>query len=97
MEASLVREDGTEDCISRVDPYDFSWQWTYSYIEPLELQAGDRIDMTCTFDNSAENQPTVDGEQQEPRDVRYGDGTTDEMCIHYLIYSEPYEACAADD
>ena len=91
MDATIVRADGSEECLTRVDPYDFNWQWEYSFVEPVTLQAGDRIDMTCTFDNSAANQPVIDGEQQEPRDVEYGDGTTDEMCIHYLTWSVPYE------
>ena len=91
MDATIVRADGSEECLTRVDPYDFNWQWEYSFVEPVTLQAGDRVDMTCTFDNSAANQPVIDGEQQEPRDVEYGDGTTDEMCIHYLTWSVPYE------
>lgn len=96
MEAKVVRADGSEECLTRVDPYDFNWQWSYTLAQPVELQPGDRIDMTCHFDNTAENQPIIDGEPQEPRDVTYGDGTTDEMCIHYLEYSTPYAEWAAD-
>ena len=26
--------------------------------------------------------------------MRYGDGTTDEMCIHYLLFRKPYDGGA---
>ena len=37
--------------------------------------------MGCTWDNSASNQPIVDGEVKEPVDVAWGAGTSDEMCL----------------
>lgn len=91
MESTITRSDGSTVCTTRVEPYDFDWQWNYRFAEPVAVQAGDVIDMTCTYDNTAANQPIIDGEQQEPRDVHYGDGTTDEMCINYFVMSVPYE------
>ena len=46
--------------------------------------------MTCVYDNSAENQPVVDGEKQDPKDVQWGDGSFDEMCLNYLLVENPY-------
>ena len=37
--------------------------------------------MGCTWDNSASNQPIIDGVAKEPVDVAWGEGTSDEMCL----------------
>ena len=47
----------------------------------MRLEAGDRVEMTCVWDNSPENQPVVGGVKQTPRDVTWGEGTLDEMCL----------------
>ena len=48
----------------------------------MALYQGDTIRITCTWDNSYDNQPIGwDGEQQESRTIRWGDGTFDEMCL----------------
>ena len=36
-------------------------------------------------------QPLVDGVALEPRDVRWGDATFDEMCLMYASLVEPYQ------
>ena len=41
----------------------------------------DTLWMECSWDNSASNQPIVNGEVQEPMDVEWGEGTSDEMCL----------------
>lgn len=38
-------------------------------------------------DNSAENQPLVDGVPKESVDVGWGEGTFDEMCLGVLLIS----------
>jgi hypothetical protein len=81
---SVVREGGDEDCMLRIDDWDFSWQGGYALSEPLAVTPGDRLRISCTWDNSADNQPVVDGEVAEPRDVQWGEGSTDEMCLGIL-------------
>ena len=49
---------------------------------------GDRIELTCVWDNSAENQPWVGGERQPPRRVGWGDGSLDEMCLGGITLSD---------
>ena len=38
----------------------------------------------CEYDNSAAHQPVVDGAQLAPRNVTWGEGSLDEMCLHYV-------------
>jgi hypothetical protein len=45
--------------------------------------------MTCVYDNSAAHQPVVNGVQQAPRDVAWGEGTLDEMCLTYAVVLVP--------
>ena len=45
--------------------------------------------ISCTWDNSAENQPVVAGAVIEPQDVQWGEGTTDEMCLGILLVTRP--------
>ena len=37
---------------------------------------------------TSEAQPLINGVRQMPRDVKWGEGTTDEMCLGILYASE---------
>ncbi len=64
--------------------WDFNRQLPYAFKTPYELRPQDTLVITCEFDNSPENQPVIDGQRQPPRDVRWGEGTGDEMCLNFL-------------
>lgn len=83
---------GEEVCIARVDDWDFHWQQFYDLKddELVEVRAGDVLRYRCVFDNSAENQPIVDGRPREPGPVGFGEGTLDEMCLNVVAMIEPY-------
>ena len=68
--------DGRERPLIRIADWDFRWQNTFTYREPVHLPAGSRIDVWVRYDNSASNpqNPTV-----PPRTVTWGWETTDEM------------------
>lgn len=72
----------TENSIMMLDipRWDFHWQDRYQLTEPLQLQRGDNIRMTCTWDNTlAEN----------PRYIVWGEGTEDEMCFATIMLIAP--------
>ncbi len=77
----LIRADGSRVRVLDIPHWDFNWQGTYDHIDPLEIEAGDRLEMTCTWDNSPANQPYIDGKQVQPRTVHWGESTFDEMCL----------------
>jgi hypothetical protein len=68
-----------------VPKWDFAWQETYLLKERNVLNPGDQLYVECHFDNTQENQGVVNGEQLPPRDVNWGDGTTDEMCLGNVL------------
>ncbi len=105
ISVTVEREDGTTDCLMDIPRWDFGWQLFYRLAPEnyLTLQPGDKMKLTCLYDNSAANQPVIDGTQVTPRDVRWGEGTLDEMCLAYIQTSTPYnppdgsgEACKAN-
>jgi copper type II ascorbate-dependent monooxygenase-like protein len=81
MNVRATRPNGQSVCLARVPDWDFHWQATYTYRTPVALPFGSRIDVSSRYDNSAAN---PENPNSPPRDVRWGESTTDEMCIAFL-------------
>ena len=64
--------------------WDFHWQQAYQFKDPVALERNDSITLECDYDNSYANQPVVDGQKQMPREVTWGENTSDEMCLSFL-------------
>ncbi len=98
IHVEVERSDGSKQCIVDVPQWDFNWQQFYLYEEgnPVKVQPGDTIRLTCTYDNSAANQPVVNGEQLEPTHVTWGDSSLDEMCLNYIITTSPFGGGGGD-
>ncbi len=97
--ADLVTPAG-DTCGMAVPDWDFDWQLNYELREdePLVVGPGEGLRISCSYDNSPANQPIVDGVQQQPKDVSWGDGSLDEMCLVYASVIEPYAGpSAAED
>jgi hypothetical protein len=90
-------DDGSEECLLDIPSWDFQWQMQYQLAPGRHafIRPGDRLTLACTYDNSAENQPVVDGVQLTPRDVTWGEGTFDEMCLMYVGILSPWVGDAA--
>lgn len=80
----LVRFTGQRQCLLHIPAWDFHWQSAYSFTHGVYAAPGDHVEVRCEWDNSPANQPALDGVKQAPRDVHYGEKTTDEMCIGTL-------------
>ena len=65
-----------------IDDWDFDWQDTYAYKEPVVVEPGDSLQVQAWYDNSAEN---FRNPNQPPIDVSWGERTVDEMCIVFLF------------
>ncbi len=79
----------TTQCMLDIPRWDFSWQTSYLLREAQPFTLGaDRLFVECHFDNSAENQPIVGGQKLPTRDVSWGNGSRDEMCIGYVLLTE---------
>jgi mono/diheme cytochrome c family protein len=76
--------DGTTVCMIDVPQYDFNWQGQYVYTTPLHIGAGGVIHIESHFDNSTDNWHNP---SSPPKDVRWGEQTTDEMCLALIGYT----------
>lgn len=71
----------------QIPNWEFNWQQTYVLQQPVKLNPGDELEVECHFDNTAANQMIVDGRRLEPRNVNWGEATTDEMCLGNVLVS----------
>ncbi len=83
MEYKVVYPDGRSEVLLNVPGYDFSWQTTYYFKQPIAIPKGAHLMVTSYFDNSAKNKHNPDPAQA----VRYGDPTYDEMMIGFIEYT----------
>jgi hypothetical protein len=83
MEIKVFYPDGRSEVLLNVPRYDFSWQTSYNFKQPMAIPKGTRFMVTGYFDNSAKNKNNPDPAQA----VRFGDPTYDEMMIGWIEYS----------
>jgi mono/diheme cytochrome c family protein len=81
VKATATYPDGTVRPLIYINDWDFNWQGGYAFKEPIALPGGTRIDIQVIYDNSTGNprQPN-----NPPKVVRWGENTTDEMCIVFI-------------
>ncbi len=79
-EMKVVAEspDGKTTPLIWIKDWDFNWQGQYQYRLPVKLVKGSVIKVDAYYDNSASNPSNP---SNPPRRVRWGEQTTDEMCL----------------
>ncbi len=77
-----VGADGERSTLLDVPQYDFNWQLTYTLNDPIQLNAGERIDVRALFDNSAANPANPNPKRR----IGWGPETDDEMLIGFVDY-----------
>jgi hypothetical protein len=85
MTMSLTYPDGRTQDLIRIDDWDFSWQNTYAFDQPLDVPKGSVLHVVAHYDNSAGNPRNPN---RPPKLVKWGEATTDEMCIGFLTVSK---------
>lgn len=91
MDIWIDRPDGKRVDLLKVPRYDFYGQTEYVFAEPVAAPKGSVITVRGVYDNTLENpnQPS-----NPPRDVSFGESTTDEMLVgvyHYTVDGETAE------
>ncbi|PCJ27082.1 MAG: hypothetical protein COA96_03985 [SAR86 cluster bacterium] len=80
----LVYPDGRVDEILNVPNYQFNWQKTYDFKEPMFLPAGTEMVFRATFDNSEMNPFNPDPSSE----ISWGEQTWQEMFFGFFRYVE---------
>src|SRR5438034_6487408 len=78
--------NGDRRQLIRIDDWDFHWQGNYIYRDPITLPAGTILEMTAYYDNSLNNPKNP---SNPPVTVRWGERTTDEMCLTFISVKSP--------
>lgn len=68
------------DCVVDATPWDFHNQVTSMFTEEVVIDAGDQVDVTCTWDNSADSPYQYN---DPPENVRFGEESNAEMCYAF--------------
>ncbi len=84
---SLQHKDGSRSCLLNIPSWDFHWQGSYVFKDLVSAQPSDSLNIECHFNNSEAHQPMEHGEMKAPRDVNWGEGTEDEMCLGFVYVS----------
>jgi hypothetical protein len=73
---------GTPDARVLLDipRWDFHWQASYTLAQPVHVEAGDALRVTCRHDASLRKE-SPQAAARAPRYILWGEGTTDEMCL----------------
>lgn len=81
VKVTMTPPGGTETLLIEIPAWDYRWQETYWFKEPIHAKAGTRLSIEAVYDNSAANpnNPT-----KPPRTVMVGDQTTDEMLFGFF-------------
>lgn len=87
MVAVAGRNSASEDrsTVLKVPQYDFNWQHTYEFAEPLRFSELKSLELTTTFDNSKNNPFNPAPEEY----VVWGDQTWEEMSVAFLEVAKP--------
>jgi hypothetical protein len=88
IEGAIVRATGDTELLVSIPRWDFDWQREYVLAEPAFVGPNDELRVSCTWSNTFADQPIVDGVQQAPHDVVWGEGTEDEMCSLIVYVTE---------
>ncbi len=75
---------GRAKTLLHIPKWDFHWQGNYWFKTPLEIEPGDVLRLSCSYDNSVAGQPMLNGVKASPRYITWAEGTTDEMCLSIL-------------
>ena len=80
FEYNLVEPGGRRRTLLRVSPYNFHWQLSYRFAQPLALPAGTELECVAYFDNSRNNPNNPDPDDA----VRFGPQSWEEMMIGFF-------------
>lgn len=81
VDATGPYDDSAEQCLLDIPRGEFGHQEAYWLTQGVRVG---KASVTCTWDNRAQAQPTVNGRQRKTKELRWGEGTDDEMCLAFL-------------
>jgi peroxiredoxin len=81
IKVTLTPPDGPARTLVAIKEWDYNWQETYVFREPIAIKRGSRLDVGAIYDNSTKN---PNNPFNPPRRISFGEQTTNEMCFVFL-------------
>jgi hypothetical protein len=81
VKVTLTPPDGKAKTLVAIRDWDYNWQETYFFKEPIAVNAGTLIEANAVFDNSDKN---PNNPNHPPQLVTFGEQTTNEMCFIFF-------------
>lgn len=81
VKVTITPPDGPAQTLVEIPDWDYNWQESYFFRQPIAVKAGTRFDIEAHYDNSAKNPRNPNN---PPRLVKFGEQTTDEMCFGFI-------------
>jgi peroxiredoxin len=81
IKVTMTPPGGKEQVLVDIPEWDYNWQESYFFEEPIAVKTGTLFEVTATFDNGPAN---PNNPSSPPREVKRGDQTTDEMLFGFI-------------
>jgi hypothetical protein len=81
VKVSMTPPGGQKTTLVSIDAWDYNWQETYWFKEPLKLKAGTKLEIEALYDNSSKN---PNNPNNPPKLVTFGEQTTNEMLFGFF-------------
>ena len=89
MKVTAYLPNGTTVPLIWIKDWDFNWQGGYQYEKPIALPKDTRIELEYVYDNSENNRRNP---SRPPVRVKWGEQSTDEMALAFLVFLLPTPA-----
>jgi peroxiredoxin len=94
MKLTATLPDGRVEQLMYIKNWDFNWQENYYYAKPVRIPKDTKLTLQAVFDNSEKNPSNP---SMPPKDVGWGEATTDEMAFCFLEVLPTTDAQSDDD
>jgi peroxiredoxin len=81
IKVTLTPPGGKPRTLLEIAQWDYNWQETYFFKEPVRVPAGSCLEVEAIYDNSRNNPRNP---FDPPRRITFGEQTTNEMCFVFL-------------
>lgn len=81
IRVTMTPKDGSPVTLVDIPAWDYNWQETYWFKNPIPVKAGTRLDVSAVYDNSPRN---PNNPYSPPSPIFFGEQTTSEMLFGFV-------------
>ena len=81
VKVTMTPPGGKSTTLVAIKNWDYNWQETYTFKDPIQVTKGTKFHVDAYYDNSSKN---PNNPYAPPREITYGEQTFNEMCYIFL-------------